>query len=266
MTASPGGAQGLAGKAAVVTGGGRGIGAAVAASLAAAGAAVLVAARSKAQVEAVAGELTAKGGRVVAATCDVTDPVSVQALAQGAQRRLGRVDILVNNAGMAHSAPLQKITLDDWNRLFAVNATGTFLCSQAFLPGMVERQWGRVVNIASIAGLAGGQYIAAYSAAKHAVLGFTRSVAAEVAAAGVTVNAVCPAYVDTDMTAESIRRIMEKTGRTREQVLQAIFATTPQRRLISPAEVAHAVLSLCGEDARGVNGHALVIGGGALSS
>ena len=261
---SAGGA--LAGRAAVITGGGRGIGAAVAHALTAGGAGVLVAARTQAQVEAVARELTAKGATAWAATCDVTDPASVRALAETAQRRLGKIDILINNAGLAHSAPIQKVTLDAWNRLFTVNATGTFLCTQAFLPGMVERRWGRVVNLASSAGLTGGQYIAAYSAAKHAVVGFTRSVAAEVAQAGVTVNAVCPGYVDTDMTVESIRRIMEKTGRTREQVLQAIFETTPQRRLISPEEVAHAVLSLCGDDARGVNGHALVIDGGALSA
>lgn len=254
----------LAGRAAVITGGGRGIGAAIARALADAGAAVLVAARTGAQVEAVARELSARGAKARAATCDVTDPASVQALATAAQQQLGHVDILVNNAGLAHSAPVAKLTLEEWNRLFAVNATGTFLCTRAFLPGMIQRRWGRVVNVASVAGLAGGPYIAAYSAAKHAVMGFTRSVAAEVAAHGVTVNAVCPGYVDTDMTVESIRRIMEKTGRTREQALQAILETTPQRRLLAPEEVAHAVLALCVDEARGINGHAIVIDGGAL--
>lgn len=259
------GAGALAGKAAVITGGGRGIGAAVARALAAAGAGVLLAARTQAQVEAVAGELVATGAGAWAARCDVTDPASVRALAEVAQRRLGKVDILINNAGLGLSAPIQKITLEDWNGLFTINATGTLLCTQVFLPGMIERRWGRVVNVASIAGLRGGQYIAAYSAAKHAVIGFTRSVAVEVGPYGVTVNAVCPGWVDTAMTAENIRRIMDKTGRTREQVLEAIFRTTPQRRLLSPNEVAHAVLSLCVEDARGVNGHALVIDGGAVA-
>lgn len=255
----------LAGRGAVVTGGGRGIGAAVARRLAGAGAAVMVAARTKSQVESVSQELKDAGGSAFAASCDVTNRESVASFALTASERLRQVDILVNNAGAAHSAPLPRLTLEDWNRLLAVNATGTFLCTQAFLPGMVERRWGRVVNIASVAGLSGGRYIAGYSAAKHAVIGFTRSVAAEVAALGVTVNAVCPGYVDTEMTEESISRMMEKTGRTREQVLQAIVESSPQRRLFAPDEVAHAVLSLCMEEAAGINGHALVIDGGALS-
>lgn len=267
MTAAGGGGGGaLAGRAAVVTGGGRGIGAAVARALSAAGAAVLVAARTRSQVEAVAREIGAAGAGAWAASCDVTDPASVRALAETAQQRLGKVDILVNNAGLAHSAPIHRITLEDWNQLFTVNATGTLLCTQAFLPGMIEHRWGRVVNVASIAGLSGGQYIAAYSAAKHAVIGFTRSVAAEVARHGVTVNAVCPGWVDTAMTVEAIRRVTDKTGRTKEQVVQAILETTPQHRLLSPEEIAHAVLSLCGENARGINGHTLVIDGGAIGT
>lgn len=254
----------LDGRAAVVTGGGRGIGAAIARELAGAGASVLVAARTESEVERVASEMRASGARAFGAVADVTDPAAVAKLKEVALERLGRVDILVNNAGAAHSAPVERIALDDWQRLLAVNATSTFLCTQAFLPGMLERRWGRVVNVASIAGLSGGRYIAAYSAAKHAVIGFTRSVAAEVAQFGVTVNAVCPGYVDTPMTQESIRRIMEKTGRSREQALAAILETTPQRRLITPEEVAAAVLALCLDSARGINGHALVIDGGAL--
>lgn len=255
----------LADRTALVTGGGRGIGAAVARSLASAGASVMVAARTRSEVEAVATALRARGAIAFSAVADVTDAGSVAELKRLALESLGRVDILVNNAGAAHSAPVDKITLEDWNRLFAVNATSTFLCTRAFLPEMLKRRWGRVVNVASIAGLSGGRYIAAYSAAKHAVVGFTRSVALEVAQFGVTVNAVCPGYVDTPMTEASIRRIMEKTGRPREQVLAAILETTPQRRLISPEEVAEAVLSLCQARAGGINGHALVIDGGALS-
>jgi NAD(P)-dependent dehydrogenase (short-subunit alcohol dehydrogenase family) len=148
--------------------------------------------------------------------------------------------------------------------MLTVNATGAFLCTQAFLPGMVERRWGRIVYVASVAGLTGGKYIAAYAASKHAVLGLARSTAAEVAESGVTVNAVCPGYVDTDMTRESIEKIVEKTGKTREQALAAILGTTPQRRLIAPEEVAHAVLSLCDDLACGINGTAIVIDGGAL--
>ncbi len=176
------------------------------------------------------------------------------------------MDILVNNAGIAHSAPLIRTDLGDWNRLLAVNATGTFLCTRAFLPGMIERGWGRVVNVASVAGLAGARYIAAYAASKHAVIGLTRSAAAEVAERGVTVNAICPGYVDTPMTTESLRRIAEKTGRSEAEALDAILAGTPQRRLIEPDEVAHAVISLCAEAARGINGQSIVIDGGELLS
>lgn len=256
----------LEGRTAVVTGGGRGIGATIAHALAEAGAAVLVAARSTGEVEEVAGSIVDAGGQAFAARCDVTDPGDVSALASTAADRLGAVDILVNNAGASSSAPLHHLTLEEWNRLFAVNATSTFLCTQAFAPGMVERGWGRVINIASVAGLAGARYIAAYAAAKHAVLGFTRSIAAELADTGVTINAICPGYVDTPMTDASIARIVEKTGRPAEEARAAILATSPQNRLIEPGEVAHMVLSLCHDEARGINGQAIVIDGGGLLS
>ena len=252
----------LAGRGAVVTGAGRGIGLAVARALVGAGAAVVVAARTRDAIEAVATELRAAGGRAWAVSCDVTDLANVQALARAAETHLGHVDILVNNAGVSHSAPLQKTTLADWNRILTVNATGTFLCTQAFLPTMVARRWGRVVNIASVAGLGGGKYIAAYSASKHAVVGFTRSAAAEVAGTGVTVNAVCPGYVDTDMTRESVARIAAKTKMSPEAALRAALETTGQRRLISPEDVAHAVLTLCDDAGRETNGETVVIAEG----
>jgi len=252
----------LAGRGAVVTGAGRGIGLAVARALVGAGAAVVVAARTRDAIEAVATELRAAGGRAWAVSCDVTDLANVQALARAAETHLGHVDILVNNAGVSHSAPLQKTTLADWNRILTVNATGTFLCTQAFLPTMVARRWGRVVNIASVAGLGGGKYIAAYSASKHAVVGFTRSAAAEVAGTGVTVNAVCPGYVDTDMTRESVARIAAKTKMSPEAALRAALEATGQRRLISPEDVAHAVLTLCDDAGRETNGETVVIAEG----
>jgi 3-hydroxybutyrate dehydrogenase len=255
---------GLPGRNALVTGAGRGIGAAVAHALAAAGARVALTSRSPAQIDRVAAELRSAGRDAFAITCDVSDPTSIAELARVTGERLGAVDILVNNAGIGFSGPLFRTPLADWDRLMTVNATGAFLCTQAFLPGMVERRWGRIVFVASVAGLTGGKYIAAYAASKHAVIGLARSAAAEVAESGVTVNAVCPGYVDTDMTRESLDRIMEKTGKTREQALAAILATTPQRRLIAPEEVAHAVLSLCDEQARGINGESLVIDGGWL--
>jgi 3-hydroxybutyrate dehydrogenase len=252
----------LEGRSAVITGGGRGIGRAVAERLSDAGAAVVVAARSAAEVEQAVEELRARGRRAVAVRCDVTDPASVEALATAAAREVGEVDILVNNAGTSSSAPLRRLALEEWNRLLAVNATGTFLCTRAFLPGMMERGWGRIVNVASVAGLKGGAYIAGYCAAKHAVVGLTRSVALEAARSGVTVNAVCPGYVDTPMTRESVSRIVETTGRSEEEARAAILAASPQRRLVTPSEVAHAVLSLCHEEARGVNGSTVVIDGG----
>ncbi len=258
----------LAGRTAVVTGAGRGIGRAVARSLAEAGAAVVVAARTGREIEAVAAELSGEGHRALAVRCDVTDPASVERLAEEVSRLAdgagGTVDILVNNAGAAHSAPVHKTELEDWNRMLAVNATGTFLCIRALLPGMMESGWGRIVNVVSVAGLTGARYIAAYAASKHAAIGLTRCTAAETSARGVTVNAVCPGYVDTPMTTESLRRIAEKTGRSAEEALQAILAGTPQKRLLQPAEVAHAVLSLCHEEARGINGQSIVIDGGEL--
>lgn len=258
----------LEGRGAVVTGGGRGIGAAIARRLSAAGAAVVVCARTEAEIAAVADELRERGGRARAATCDVTDPEQVDALARDAVEWLDEAglapDILVNNAGGASSAPITTLSFEEWNHLIAVNATSTFLCTRVLLGGMMERGWGRVVNVASVAALSGARYIAAYAAAKHAVLGFTRCAAAEAAAHGVTVNAVCPGYADTPMTEETIERIAARTGRTREQALESLVAPSPQRRLIEPDEVAHAVLALVAEEAHGINGQAIVIDGGGL--
>jgi 3-hydroxybutyrate dehydrogenase len=252
----------LQGRRAVVTGGSRGIGRAVALALARAGASVVVTARSADAIQEVAGELQALGAHAEAIPCDVTDPDQVQALAQGASKALGSVDILVNNAGASGSAPIQRLSLDEWDRMLRVNATGPFLCTRAFLPAMIERGWGRIVTVASVAGLRGGRYIAAYAASKHAVLGLVRSAALEVAPTGITVNAVCPGFVDTPMTRESVARIVEKTGRTEREALEAILESSAQRRLVTPEEVAGAVLFLCGEEARGINGEALVIDGG----
>ena len=248
-----------AGRVAVVTGAGRGIGAATARALAEAGLSVVVAARSREQIDRQAAELVAMGRTAKAIVCDVTSEASVQAMARQAAE-LGRVSVLVNNAGAAGSMPLGRTTLEEWNRLMAVNATGAFLCTRAVLPGMLARKWGRVVNVASTAGLSGGKYLAAYSAAKHALVGLTRSVAAEVAGTGVTVNAVCPGFVDTEMTAETVDRIVTRTGRTREAALAAALASAGQTRLISAEEVAAAVVSLA-VATHSPNGEALVLGG-----
>jgi 3-hydroxybutyrate dehydrogenase len=254
----------LRGRAAVVTGGGRGVGAAVAQRLASAGAAVLVAARTSSQVEEVAARLRDEGHTAHATICDVSDESSVEGLAATARDRLGHVDILINNAGIAAAAPIHKTTLDAWTRMLTVNATGAFLCLKAFLPGMVERGWGRVVNVASVAGLSADRYISAYAASKHALVGLTRAAAAEVASRGVTVNAVCPGYLHTEMTRETLTRIMQVTGRSEQTALEAILERVPQRRLIEPEEVAETVVFLCFDAARGITGESLVIDGGDL--
>jgi len=253
----------IQGRVALVTGGGRGIGVAIARRLALEGVAIVVAARTGAEIDAVAAELLATGTKAAAFTCDVTDPAQVRELADHATAQFGAVDILINNAGVADSAPLHRVTLDDWNRLLAVNATGPFLVTQALLPGMLASGWGRIVNIASVAGLTGAKYTTAYTASKHALIGLTRATAAEVADRGVTVNAVCPGYVDTPMTDQSVARIVAKTKKDPEVVREALRSRSPQRRLIEPHEVAHVVVGLCDERAGGINGQAIVIDGGA---
>jgi NAD(P)-dependent dehydrogenase (short-subunit alcohol dehydrogenase family) len=248
----------------VVTGGGRGIGEATARALAGAGARVVVAARGAAEIERVAAELAAAGHEVTAIACDVADPAAVERLRAAALDRLGAVEILVNSAGVASSAPLKGQTIEEWRRLFAINVEGTFLVSRAFLPGMLERGWGRIVNVASVAGRTGAPYVTAYAASKHAVVGFTRALAAEVAARGVTVNAVCPGYVATPMTERSIENIVERTGLGADEARRRLVAANPQGRLIEPGEVAFVVEALCDERARGINGQAIGVDGGAF--
>lgn len=256
----------LSGRGAVVTGGGRGIGAAVARTLSAAGAGVVVAARTSKEVELIAAELRAGGAQAWSTVCDVADEGSVKRLGDEARRCLERVDILVNNAGTASSAPLRRVPLTEWNLMFAVNATGTFLCTREFVPGMVQRGWGRVVNVASIAGLEGAKYVSHYCAAKHAVIGFTRSIALEMAKTGITVNAVCPGYTDTTMTDRTLAVIESRTGLPHEDVLLSVLATTGQGRLVTPEEVAAEVIRLCGEDASDLNGQIVVLRPGVLKS
>ncbi len=247
----------LEGTRAVVTGAGRGIGRAIALALAREGADVALAARTSEEIARVAAEVRSFGRRALEVPADVTSPAQVAALAGSVTKDLGDVDILVNNAGGAESAPLTKTDESLWRRMIASNLDSVYLCTAAFLPGMLRRGRGRVINVASRAGLAGFAYVAAYCAAKHGVIGFTRAVAEEVAGKGVTINALCPGYVDTGMTAASAARIARATGVTVEDALASLAGFNPQGRLIAPETVAAAALDLARPRSGGINGQAI---------
>ncbi len=256
----------LSGRVAFVTGGGRGIGRAVAIALAAEGASVVVTARSESEIEAVASELRASGVEAIALALDVANSGSVRDVFAAARERLGPVDVLVNNAGIGRSALLWRTSDDDWRATLETNLSGTFYCMREAIGPMVERRWGRVVNVASIAGKTGAPYIGAYAASKHGVIGLTRTAAQEVAPHGVTVNAVCPGYVDTAMTDGSVAKIVEKTGMDAADARRRLEAMSPQNRIITPEEVAFVVVSLMHDDARGINGQAINVDGGSVTA
>ncbi|HTG85847.1 MAG TPA: 3-hydroxybutyrate dehydrogenase [Pyrinomonadaceae bacterium] len=251
----------LNGKVALITGGGRGIGRAIALAFAREGARIVVAARTAAQVEQVAAEI---GNGAIAVVCDVSNSESVTQMFAQTSEQLGDVDILVNNAGIAESSTIVTTTDDFWARHLAINLSGTFYCTRAALPAMLEKKWGRVINIASIAGKVGAPYIAAYAASKHGVMGLTRSVALEVAAAGVTVNAICPGYVDTEMVTRGIERITTRTGRSADEALEALKKMSPQNRLATAEEVAAVALLLASDEGRGINGQGINVDGGSI--
>jgi NAD(P)-dependent dehydrogenase (short-subunit alcohol dehydrogenase family) len=256
----------LSGKRAIVTGAGKGIGRSIALALAQAGADVGVTARTASDIDALALEIQAMGRRSLAVTCDVTDPEQVQHMATTLLAGLGGLDILVNNAGNAGSHKMLNHPDELWHRMLAVNLTSVYYVCKAFLPTLTEQRSGRIINIASIASRVGGNYIAAYTASKHGVLGLTRALAAEMIPYNITVNAVCPGYVDTPMTDASVNNMVARTGMSEERAREYLAKTSPQNRLISPEEVASAVVFLAMDINRGITGQALNIDGGGTMS
>ncbi|MDC0747273.1 SDR family NAD(P)-dependent oxidoreductase [Polyangium mundeleinium] len=248
----------LAGKNALVTGGGRGIGRAIAERLAREGARVLVTGRTQPEIDEVANEI---GG--VAVRMDAKDRASVKA-AIDTVHAVGPVDVLVNNAGFAESVPFDRTTDEVWDDLLEVNVTSAFALCRAFVPGMIERGFGRVINVASNAGLVGYGYSVAYCASKHAMVGMTRALAVEIAKSPVTVNAVCPGWTRTRMGDEATSRIAQKTGRSAEAAQKILANMSPQQRFAEPEEIAHIVAMLCAPEARSVHGQAIPIDGGQV--
>ena len=253
----------LDGKAAIVTGAASGIGRAIAATLGAAGAAVCVGDLDEEGSRRVAGEIERSGGRAIAVRADVSRADQVEALVRATAEAFGRMDILVNNAGLQHVAPVHEFPLEKWNQLIGVMLTGTFLCTRAALPYMMTKRWGRVVNISSIHGLVASPFKSAYISAKHGIIGFTRTLALEVAEHGITANAVCPGYVRTPLVEGQIADQARVHGIPAQQVVETIMlAPSALKRLLEPEEVASLVLYLCSEAAAGITGAAYSIDGG----
>lgn len=251
----------LSGRHAVVTGAGSGIGRATAEHLAEAGCQITLIGRHEGRLAETADRI---GDAAFAAPADVTDAEALTAAIEAGRDRFGPVDILVNNAGAASSAPFLKTGAEDLRAMLALNLGAPAEAARLVLPGMLTRRWGRIVNVASTAGLKGYAYVSAYVAAKHGLVGLTRALALEVASKGVTVNAVCPGFTDTDLVARSVEAIVGKTGRSEDEAREALAASNPQGRLITPEEVAAMIVWLCEEAASGVNGAALPVAGGEL--
>lgn len=254
----------FAGQHALVTGGGRGIGAAIAEALAQGGARVTILGRTLATLEAERDKLIAGGAEAHAAAADVTDEAAVAAAFASATEAFGAPTILVNNAGRGESVPFKKMDRAFFQKMIDMNLFSAFTCSQAALPAMTDAGFGRIINVASTAGLIGYRYVSAYVASKHAVIGLTRALALETAKIGVTVNAVCPSYVETDMTADTIANIVEKTGTTEEKAWAQLVSGNPQKRMIQPEEVANAVCWLALPASGSITGQAIAVAGGEV--
>ena len=256
--------QGLGGKIVLVTGGSRGIGRAIALAFAAQGSHVVVTGRTQATLDAVAEEIHRLGGKALPLACDVTSKQDVEALKGKVTNQLGAVQILINNAGVAPAAGFLEMPDSLWEEVLRVNLTGTYNCCKVFLPEMIAAKWGRIINIASIVAKVAYSHTSAYTTSKHAVLGLTRALAIEMARAGVTVNAICPGYVETEMTLNNARLLAEKRGKKLEEALGLFKGSSPQNRLIAPEEVAELAVMLAAKSAAGITGQAINIDGGAV--
>jgi NAD(P)-dependent dehydrogenase (short-subunit alcohol dehydrogenase family) len=256
----------LAGRRAVVTGAGRGIGRCIALALAQAGADVAVTARTQPELEALVAEIQALGRHSLAVRCDVTDAEQVKYMAETLLAGLGGIDILVNNAGNAGSHKFANHPDDLWQRMLAVNLTSVYYVTKAFVPTLITQRSGRIITVASITSRIGGSYIAAYTASKHGVLGLTRALAVELLPHNITVNAICPGYVDTPMTDASIANIVARTGMDEAKAREALEKSSPQQRLIEPEEVAAIAVFLAQDIARGITGQAINLDGGGVMS
>lgn len=256
----------LVGRKAVVTGAGRGIGRSIALALADAGADVAVTARTSSELEQLVSQIQAKGRKSLAVSCDVMDAEQVQHMARAVIEGLGGINIVVNNAGNAGSHKFLNHPDELWHRMLAVNLTSVYYVSKAFVPTLIEQRGGRIINIASIASRVGGRYIVAYTAAKHGVLGLTRALAVELLPYNITVNAICPGYVDTPMTDASVSNISGRTGMTEAQAREELAKTSPQKRLIEPEEVAAIAVFLAQDSSKGITGQAINIDGGGVMS
>lgn len=254
----------FAGKHALITGGGSGIGAASARALALSGANITLLGRNKERLESGAQTLNDTGRTIATVQADVSDPDSIKSAFATAKDQHGPISILINNAGIAPSAPFLKTDLDLWNQVLAVDLTGAFLCAQQVLGDMLKNNNGRIINVASTAGLTGFGYVSAYCAAKHGLIGLTRSLAQETAKKGVTVNAVCPGYTDTAIVSSSVENIVGKTGMSDRDAIAALTAHNPQGRLIEPGEVAATIAWLCLPSSSAITGQSILVAGGEL--
>ena len=255
----------LSGQHALVTGATRGIGAAIAQTLGNLGADLTLIGRNASGLDARAAEISsASNVRVQVGIADVSDPLEIRSAFESGVQANGAISILVNNAGSGKSAPFHKMSQDLWDFIIGVNLTGTYICTQVALTDMLKAEYGRIINVASTAGLTGYGYVSAYCAAKHGVIGLTRSLALETATKGITVNAVCPGYTDTDLVRETIKNIVSKTGRSEEAALAELAASNPQGRLLQPWEVAETVAWLALPSSKAITGQSIPIAGGEV--